>query len=90
MDKSDSPVPAVDGHVEHARVALENVLRAVPVVHVPVEDEHLFGASPLGGPGGHGSVVEEAEAHGHAALCMVPGRPHNGSSMGSLPSASTQ
>ena len=90
MDGSDSPVPAVDGHIEHAWVALENVLRAVAVVHIPVEDEYPFSARPLGGPGGHSSVVEEAEAHGHAALRMVPGRPHDGSSMGSLPSASTQ
>ncbi len=55
------------GDVEHARVVPEDVLGAVAVVHVPVEHEDPF--PPFGqGGGGHGHVVQEAEAHG-----LVPG-----------------
>ena len=52
--------------VEHGRVVPEDVLGAVPVVHVPVDDEHSL-AECGARRRGNGHVVEEAEAHGPIA-----------------------
>ena len=55
-------------HVEHARVVPEDVLGAVAVVHVPIEDQHPF--APFGERGaGDRDVVQQAEA-----LAALPGR----------------
>lgn len=42
-----SPIVAVQAHVEHRRVSLKDVLRAVAVVHIPVKDEHSLSTSRL-------------------------------------------
>ena len=47
----------------------------VAVVHVPVQDEHPPRASRLRRVRCDAGVVVEAEAHHHAALGVVPGRP---------------
>ena len=61
--------------VEHARIVPEDVLRAVAVVHVPVDDGDALGAMRLlRMAGGDGGVVEQAEAHGRRLLGMVAGR----------------
>ena len=64
-------------HHQHAGIALEDVLGAVAVVDVEVDDRDAFEAVRLEGVrGADGDVVEEAEAHRAAALGVVPGRPH--------------
>ena len=60
--------------VEHARIFLEAVLRAVAVMHVPVENGDVEPVRVLQIARQDGDVVEQAEAHGRAAFGMVPGR----------------
>ena len=76
---ADLPQPArarvqrvlVERHVGHARVGPEDVLRAVAVVGVVVDDEHPL--SPVGQDRcGDGHVVEEAEPHGAARRGVMP------------------
>ncbi len=50
-------------HVEHVRVAQEHLLRAVAVVHVPVDHGDALEAARARVRGGDGHVVEQAEAH---------------------------
>ena len=67
----------VDRGVEHAGILPEDVLRAVAVMHVPVDDGDAFGPMRcLRVAGRDRGMVEEAEAHGALALGMVPGRAH--------------
>src|SRR3954451_14503986 len=62
---------------EHARVAPEDLLRAVAVVHIPVDNgDALRAVRLLSVPGCNRSVVEEAKAHGFGPLRMVAGRAH--------------
>ena len=81
--------------VEHARIVPEDVLRAVAVVHVPVDDGDALGAMRLlRMAGGDGDVVEQAEAHGRRFSAWWPGgrdatktlsaRPENTSSTAAL------
>ena len=63
-------------HVEHLRIVLEDVLRAVAVMHVVVDDGDAVGAERAGVRGGDGDVVVEAEAHRAVALGVMAGRPH--------------
>ena len=66
---------AVRGDVQHAGIAREDVLRAVAVVDVPIDDQHPLEAVAGAQVGGtDGDVVEEAEAHGAIALGVVAGR----------------
>ena len=58
------------------RVALEDVLRAVAVVHVVVDDRHLVRAERPRVRRADGDVVEQAEPHRAAAFRVVPRRPH--------------
>jgi hypothetical protein len=68
--------PLVERHVEDARVVPEDVLRAVPVVDVPVEDRHpLERVLRLCRPSRDRGVVEEAEAHRAVGRRVVAGRP---------------
>src|ERR687889_2904141 len=53
----------VGGEVEYLLTAVEDILGAVPVVDVPVEDGHLIEPPRAGILCGHGGVVEEAEPH---------------------------
>ena len=72
-------VVAVHRDVEDARVIVEHVLDAVAMVHVPVEDHDALGALRLDGVlGGHGHVVEDAEAAGLVLLGVVAGRADDG------------
>jgi hypothetical protein len=68
----------VGAGVEDVGAALEEVLGAVAVVDVVVEDGDPGGALAAEVLGGHRHVVEEAEAHGEGALGMVSGRADGG------------
>ena len=50
------------GHVHHCGVGLKDVLRAVPMMDVPVQDEDPTGARRLGGSGRNGGIVEVTES----------------------------
>ena len=54
--------PLVHRHVHHRAVRPEDVLGAVAVMRIPVDDEHAF-AAVAQRRGGHRDVVEQAEAH---------------------------
>ena len=77
----------MDRQVQDGGVVLEDVLRAIAMVDVPVEDDNLLSARSLGCPSSHSRIIEEAEAHCHVALGMMPWRPHNGCPMQSFPPA---
>lgn len=66
-----SPFMTMEGHVQHGGVVLKDMLRAISVVDVPVQDDDSSGPCGLGCLGCDSRVVEEAEAHGHATLGMV-------------------
>ena len=77
------PRMLVQRHEPDARVGLDQRLRAVAVVHVPVDDQH---ARPAGGERGvrrHHDVVDQAEAHRRVAQRVVPRRAHRGERMAS-------
>src|SRR5262245_20334662 len=60
--------------VHHAAVGPEDVLRAVAVVHVEVDDRGALDAVlSLGVTGGDGGVVEEAKSHRARGLGVVAG-----------------
>src|SRR5262245_14808225 len=70
----ESLAVAVNAQEENTRVVVEDVLRAVAVVDVPVDDEHpLNPVYFLGVAGSQGDVVEEAEAHRVRRRGMMPG-----------------
>ena len=75
------PVMTMQGHEENGRVILKDVLGSIAVVDIPVQDEDAGCACSLGRFGSNASIVEEAEAHGSAALSMMAGRPDNGSTI---------
>ena len=65
----------VEAHHQDALVAVHDVLGAVAVVHVEVDDGHALEAMALAGVfGGNGDVAEEAKTHGHVARGVVAGR----------------
>ena len=65
----------VDRQEEHLRVGVEDVVGAVAVVHVPVDDHHPLAAAHVDRMArGDGDVVEQAEAHRAAGLGVVAGR----------------
>jgi hypothetical protein len=69
----------VDGEEEHRRVRVEDVVRAVAVMDVPVDDhDALHAQRRLRVPSGDGGVVEEAEAHGARDLGVVARRAQAG------------
>uniref|UniRef100_A0A182U559 Uncharacterized protein n=1 Tax=Anopheles melas TaxID=34690 RepID=A0A182U559_9DIPT len=62
----------------HVRVLLENVLRAVAVVHVPVDDQDAPQPVPLDRmPGRHRDAVVDAETVRRVRLRVVTGRAHH-------------
>ena len=68
------PGELVRAEVEHRAVFIEDVLRAVAVVHVPVDNQHLAQmVLALCIAGGDGGVVEHAEAHAAMAVAWCPG-----------------
>ncbi len=61
--------------IKHRRVGLEDILRAVAVMHVPVDDRNaLQPVLLLRMTRGNRGIVEEAEAHGAHSLGMMPRR----------------
>jgi hypothetical protein len=66
--------------VKDAGVTVEDVLGAVAVVHVPVQDGDPFQPSRKGVPDCDGCVVREAEPHPVVPPCVVSGRPGDGES----------
>ena len=68
--------------VEHVRVGPEHLLRAVAVVHVPVDDRHALEAARARVRGRDRHVVEQAEAHGLRGPGVVPGRAQERDALG--------
>lgn len=67
------------GKIQNIGPVKKGVLRAVPVVDVPVHHQDLSEAVlPLQVFGGDSHVVEQAESHGAAGFGMVTGRPDRG------------
>jgi len=57
------------------RIVVEYVLRAIAVMHVPVDDGDAFNAMGiLRVSGGDGGLIEQAEAHGPMLFSVMPGR----------------
>lgn len=65
----------VGAEVENRVVLFEDMLRAVPVMCVEVNNEDLLISDPLRVPGTDSHVVEEAEPHGPVCFGVVPRRP---------------
>ncbi len=58
-------------------IVVERMLRAVPMVHIPIDDHDAFQSMLLLKiPRGDGHVIEQAEPHGPIPLRMVSGRPY--------------
>src|SRR5690606_10683474 len=51
------------GDVEDVRILIEDLLGAVPVVHVPVDDRHASSAESEGVSRGEGDLVDQTEPH---------------------------
>src|SRR5215210_3566173 len=71
--------PRIEGalvgrEVEHLPVFVEDVLGAVAVVHVPVEDGYSLDPARTGVLGGHRDVVEQTEPHPGHPPGVVAGR----------------
>ena len=65
-------------HTRTYRVVIEDLLRAVAVMHVPIDEEHATKAVDLeGGFGGHRGAVEEAEAAHPVGARVVTRRAHH-------------
>ncbi len=71
------PRPLVRAEIEDGTVLVEDLLGAVAVVHVPVDDQHLADAVlPLRISGGDAGVVENAKAHAAFGRGMMSRRTH--------------
>ncbi len=65
------------GAEQHARIIPEDVLRAIAVMHIPIDDgDALRAVGALGMARGDGNIVEKTEAHGPVLLGMVAGWSH--------------
>jgi len=61
----------------HAHVLLDDVFRAIAMVHIEVDDRDALQAPGIERmAGGNGNIVEEAETHRACMLGMVAGRTH--------------
>ena len=68
---------------QHAVVLPEDLLRAVAVMHVVVDDRHAADAMlGLHVTGSDGDVVDETEAHRRPGPGVMPRRPHQGEGAG--------
>ena len=65
----------MQAHVEHLAALPEDLLRAVAVVEVDVQDRHALGAAGEQRLGDDRGVVEEAVAADEVPSGVVPGRP---------------
>ena len=64
-------------HIKYIGILFEDVLRAVAVVDVPVDDCHAI--EPVltpSGSGGDSRAIEKAEAEGLVRLCVMARRAH--------------
>jgi hypothetical protein len=80
-DLGDRAGPGIDAvlvrrHVEDARVVLEEMLRAVAVMQVPVDDADAADTRRAQRRRGDGNVVEEAETHRARVLGVMARRTH--------------
>ena len=67
---------------EHTAVLIKDVLRAVAVMHVPIDDEHLVRAVfALGVAGADTDAVEQAEAHALIRSGVMAWRAHSAKSV---------
>jgi hypothetical protein len=64
--------------VEHARIALEDGLRAISMVDVDVDDRYALQTAVERSCRCDRGVAKQAEAHGAVALGVMTGRPHQG------------
>src|SRR5262245_14167035 len=63
--------------IHDARIAPENVLRSIAVMHVPIDDRHTLSAvNGLGMARADRRLIEEAKSHRGRAFCMVSRRAH--------------
>ena len=63
-------------HKSNGRIVLDECLRAVAVVNVPIDDQHAIDPLALAGVvRADGDVAEDAEAHAAVAKRMVTRRP---------------
>src|SRR6185437_16248456 len=62
------------GYIKRIRIVPENVLRAIAVVHVEIDDGDAMESSCPRVIGAHGDVIEQAKAHCSTALRMMTGR----------------
>ena len=71
------PRPLVHRHEMNVRLVLDERLRSVAVVHVPIDDEHALGAvAPPRVVRAERDVAEETEAHRRVAQRVMARRPH--------------
>ncbi len=62
---------------EDGGILVEDILRAVAVMHVPIHDQNApHAVPPLGVARRDGDVVEQAEPHPAPRIGMMPRRPH--------------
>jgi hypothetical protein len=66
----------VDAREQHVVAAVEDVVRTVAVVHVPVQDQDALGTLIERVLGRDRDSVEETESHRRRPLGVVPGRAH--------------
>ena len=69
--------------VEDRSIAIEDILRAVTVVDVPIDDRHL--GDPvllLRVARGDGDIIKQAETHAAIGRGMMAGRPHGAERVG--------
>jgi hypothetical protein len=66
----------VDAREQHVVARMEDVVRAVPVMHVPVEHENAFRAVLERALSGDRHAVEETESHRGRSLGVVARRAH--------------
>lgn len=62
---------------EHGAILIEDVLRSVAMMHVPINNRYMMSAiHALRMAGGNGDIIEDTETHASALTRMVPGRPN--------------
>jgi hypothetical protein len=68
---------AVNAEEEHRGIREEDVLRAIAVVNIPIDDEDAFQTMDRAGVRrGQSDVVEQAKAHAMGGRGMMAGGPH--------------
>ena len=78
VSRARVPRVLVQRRVQHRRVGIEDVLAAVAVMHVDVDDRHARGTCLLSDANRDRRVVEEAESHWQVGVGVMSGRPDHG------------